>query len=160
MLPYSLLGTVSSSTFAVQDLDMEFSSTPDKYAYYYVKAYNSNNNTYSGRTNIVSAAGEYIPAKRSETYEIIQKREFSLSQNYPNPFNPVTRIDYSIKESGFVSLRVYDTIGNEVSTLVNENKPAGSYSVNFNAGSLPSGMYIYRLTSGKFTSSKKLIVIK
>jgi len=108
----------------------------------------------------VIAAGEYIPAKRSETYEIIQKREFSLSQNYPNPFNPVTRIDYSIKESGFVSLRVYDTIGNEVSTLVNENKPAGSYSVNFNAGSLPSGMYIYRLTSGKFTSSKKLTVIK
>ena len=84
---------------------------------------------------------------------------YSLSQNYPNPFNPSTKIDYSIKEEGQVTLKVYDILGREIATLVNENKPAGNYTVEFNAANLPSGVYIYKLTAGKFTAVKKLILL-
>ncbi len=79
---------------------------------------------------------------------------FKLFSNYPNPFNPATLIRYSIKENGLTSLKVYDILGKEVATLVNENETAGNYSVEFNAGRLPSGIYIYRLISGNFTDSK------
>ncbi len=86
--------------------------------------------------------------------------EYLLYQNYPNPFNPTTAIDYSIKSSGLVSLKVYDMLGTEVTSLVNENKEAGSYSVEFNAEDLPSGIYFYTLTSGNFIATKKLILLK
>jgi hypothetical protein len=86
--------------------------------------------------------------------------EYSLSQNYPNPFNPNTTIDYSTKSSGLATLIVYDMLGTEVASLVNENKEAGNYSVEFNASELPSGIYFYTLTSGNFIDSKKLILLK
>jgi len=86
--------------------------------------------------------------------------EYSLTQNYPNPFNPTTTIDYSIKAAGLVSLKVYDMLGTEVASLVNENKEAGNYSVTFNASVLPSGIYFYTLTSGNFMATKKLILLK
>jgi len=86
--------------------------------------------------------------------------EFFLSQNYPNPFNPGTQIKYSIKEAGLVQLRVYDILGKEIANLVNTNKEAGDYSVDFNAAQLPSGIYVYRMQSGDFVSSKKMILIK
>jgi len=91
--------------------------------------------------------------------------EFSLSQNYPNPFNPSTIIRYEIPERSFVTLKVYDILGNEIATLINEEKPARSYEVEFNSLSgkfrnLPSGVYFYRLTSGKFADTKKLILLK
>ena len=92
--------------------------------------------------------------------EITVKEYFNLEQNYPNPFNPITTIKYSILDAGVVSLKVYDILGKEVAVLVNEDKPAGSYVVEFDAGELASGIYIYRLTSGQFTSSKKLILLK
>ena len=86
--------------------------------------------------------------------------EFTLSQNYPNPFNPLTIINYQLRINNFVSLKVFDVLGNEVSTLVNEEKPAGNYSVNFNASNLSSGIYFCTLSSGKFTETKKMILIK
>ncbi len=86
--------------------------------------------------------------------------QFSLEQNYPNPFNPSTTIKYSIPTSEFVSLKVYDVLGNEVATLVNEEKPAGSYEVNFNAAKLSSGIYFYTLHAGSHTQTKKLILLK
>jgi len=86
--------------------------------------------------------------------------EFSLKQNYPNPFNPSTTINYSIKKNGLVILIVYDILGKEVAALVNENQEAANYSVNFNASNLPSGIYFYRLKSGGFSSTKKLILLK
>jgi photosystem II stability/assembly factor-like uncharacterized protein len=86
--------------------------------------------------------------------------QFALEQNYPNPFNPSTTIRYSIPTSEFVTLKVYDVLGNEVATLVNEEKPAGSYEVNFNAAELSSGIYFYTLQSGSFTQTKKLILMK
>ncbi len=85
---------------------------------------------------------------------------YSLEQNYPNPFNPATNIAYSIPQKGFVSLRVYDALGREVTTLVNEVKPAGNYLVNFNAERLSSGIYFYRLQTGGFTQSHKMILLK
>lgn len=85
---------------------------------------------------------------------------FSLEQNYPNPFNPTTRISYSIKEAGLVTLKVFDILGREVSTLVNEVKPAGRFEVEFNASDLPSGTYIYRLTAGNYQTINKMSFVK
>jgi len=90
----------------------------------------------------------------------VKPTDYSLMQNFPNPFNPTTKISYSIKQDGLVSLKVYDILGKEVSELVNEVKEAGTYSVTFNASELPSGIYFYTLTAGKFTATKKLILLK
>ncbi|BDQ02180.1 MAG: hypothetical protein KatS3mg036_1041 [Ignavibacterium sp.] len=98
--------------------------------------------------------------------------EFTLEQNYPNPFNPTTKIQYSISSREFVQLKVYDLLGNEVATLVNEEKPAGRYEVEFTVGNgnisnssflnkqITSGIYFYKLTAGEFSSVKKMILIK
>lgn len=85
---------------------------------------------------------------------------YKLEQNYPNPFNPSTKITFSIKDAGFVSLKVYDLLGREVATLVNERRSAGIYDVNFNAANLGSGVYFYTLTSGGFSQTKKMLFIK
>lgn len=85
---------------------------------------------------------------------------YELRQNFPNPFNPVTEINYSIPEDQHVKISVYNLIGRELKLLVNENQNAGNYSVRFNAGTLPSGIYYYKITAGKFTQVRKMIVIK
>jgi hypothetical protein len=86
--------------------------------------------------------------------------EYSLSQNYPNPFNPVTKIEYQLPREGWVSLKVFDMLGREVATLVDRNQRAGVHSAEFNADRLPSGIYLYKMTSGLFTDAKKMIIIK
>jgi hypothetical protein len=85
---------------------------------------------------------------------------FSLSQNYPNPFNPITNIKYQIPNSSFITLKVYDILGNEIATLVNEEKPAGSYTVEFNGSRLASGIYLYQLEAGNFNQTHKMIILK
>lgn len=85
---------------------------------------------------------------------------FILNQNYPNPFNPTTNIGYTIPESGFVTLKVFDMLGREVVELVNGNKSAGQYTVEFNASGLPSGTYIYKLSVGNYTQVKKMSLLK
>ncbi|MBK7632307.1 MAG: T9SS type A sorting domain-containing protein [Ignavibacteriales bacterium] len=99
---------------------------------------------------------------------------FELSQNYPNPFNPSTKIKYTIHdvtlspdknginsvEGSRVILKVYDILGTEVITLVNENKPAGNYEVTFDARTLSSGTYFYKLQAGSFVATKKLLLLK
>ncbi len=85
---------------------------------------------------------------------------FALEQNYPNPFNPKTNIKFRISEIGFVSLKVYDVLGNEIATLVNEEKSAGNYEVEFDASSLPSGIYFYQLRLGNFVETKKMVLMK
>jgi hypothetical protein len=85
---------------------------------------------------------------------------YSLAQNYPNPFNPSTTIRYSISKSGLVQLKIYDILGREVAQLVNEEKSAGAYEVKFNAANLSSGIYFYRILSGNFTQTKKLMLLK
>ncbi|MBK7447376.1 MAG: T9SS type A sorting domain-containing protein [Ignavibacteria bacterium] len=86
--------------------------------------------------------------------------KYFLSQNYPNPFNPVTNLEFGIPELEFVSLKIFDVLGNEVSILVNENKPAGRYEVTFNGTGLPSGIYYYKLTSGNYSYTRKMMLIK
>jgi hypothetical protein len=86
--------------------------------------------------------------------------EFALSQNYPNPFNPSTTIRFDIPISSFVTLKVYNIVGQEVATLVNEKREAGRYKIDFNASNLASGMYFYRLTADNFVSTLKFIFIR
>ena len=87
--------------------------------------------------------------------------EFSISQNYPNPFNPTTEIKYSIKEKCFVTIKLYDILGSEVATILNEEKDEGNYKVEFNASSiLSSGIYFYTLTAGNFHQTKKMVLLK
>jgi hypothetical protein len=85
---------------------------------------------------------------------------YSLEQNFPNPFNPSTTIRYQLPQDGMVTLKVYDILGSEVATLVNEQKSAGRYEVNFDASRFASGVYIYKITSGSYVSSKKMLLVK
>lgn len=87
-------------------------------------------------------------------------KEFALLQNYPNPFNPSTLISYQLPTNGFVTLEVYDVLGSEVRTLVNDRQTAGTHSVKFNAGNLSSGVYFYRIAAGNFIQTKKLMLLK
>lgn len=86
--------------------------------------------------------------------------DFKLDQNYPNPFNPTTKIEYSLPGSSFVSLKVYDVLGNEIMTLVNEQKNAGHYEINFRGNSLSSGLYIYKIQAGTFFQARKMMLLK
>lgn len=85
---------------------------------------------------------------------------FLLEQNYPNPFNPITSISYSIPQTAFVSIKVFNALGKEIASLSNEQKDAGNYKVNFDASNFPSGIYFYKLQAGRFVSSKKMVLLK
>ena len=93
-----------------------------------------------------------------EKYTVVEN--FKLYQNYPNPFNPTTTIRYSITKTGLVTLKVYNLIGEEITTLVNEEKTAGNYKVEFDASKLPSGVYLYQIKAGSFSQTKKMLLIK
>lgn len=86
--------------------------------------------------------------------------QFELKQNYPNPFNPSTIINYSIPEASYVMLKVYDIIGNEVAVLVNEEKQAGKYQIDFDATELTGGVYFYQLSTNSFVDTKKMILLR
>jgi hypothetical protein len=101
---------------------------------------------------------EENPSTLLEDEKIIT--DFSIYQNYPNPFNPNTKINFYIPEFSFVYLKVYNVLGDEVATLVNEEKPAGSYQVEFDATTLPSGIYFYRLLAGSYIETKKMVLMK
>jgi hypothetical protein len=85
---------------------------------------------------------------------------YKLEQNYPNPFNPSTKIEYAIPEAGSVEIIVFDILGKEIEVLVNENKMPGIYTAEFNASELSSGVYFYRMRSGNFSDTKKMLMIK
>ena len=108
---------------------------------------------------LIDENGNPVNAEREENKTTISS-EFMLSQNYPNPYNPSTKINYSISNSGIVILKVYDVLGKEVATLINEEKHSGNYEVEFNADNLTSGIYFYTLKAGEFVSTKKMILLK
>lgn len=139
--------------FSTQRIDLSFSTTTNTgnraYILKTVGRYETDT-TYIGNKNNLSKLNDHpiIPT------------ENKLYDNYPNPFNPNTIIKYSLKDDGKVSLKIFNTLGEEVRTLVNEIKPAGNYEVEFNVSDLSSGVYIYQLKSGDFVSSKKMLLIK
>jgi photosystem II stability/assembly factor-like uncharacterized protein len=133
-------------------------TTQEAQAYSYVDK-NVESGNYSYRLKQIDLDGK---TKFSNIVEVEIKvpNKFELSQNYPNPFNPTTTISYEIAKETNVSLKVYDVIGNEIATLVNEAKPAGTYQVVFDASNLSNGVYLYKIQAGNFTATKKLILMK
>jgi hypothetical protein len=120
-------------------------------------------NKFQYRLKQIDYDGKFEYSNIVEINIVIDK--FELSQNYPNPFNPSTKINYSIPSNAndqmsSVILKVYDILGNEVITLINEEKAAGVYEIEFDATEIPSGVYFYRLQAGAFTETKKLILLK
>lgn len=116
-------------------------------------------------TEKIYASNGYLYRSIHSTTSIVNEPNFFplnflLTQNYPNPFNPTTTVSYQIPERGFVSLKIYDILGREVVTLVNEEKPVGSYEVQFNGTSLTSGIYFYQLSTGNYTDTKKMILLR
>ena len=116
--------------------------------------------SYSYRIKQMDFDGSSRYYNLSNVVEVSTPYTYSLSQNYPNPFNPSTKISWQLKNDGFITLKVYDQLGKEVATLVNEEKPAGSYEMEFNASSLASGVYYYRISAGNFVDTKKMILMK
>ena len=120
---------------------------------------------FTGRFNNINNTDVWLFRLESEILTAVEDginnlQSFQLFQNYPNPFNPSTTIRFTISDFGFTNLKLFDVLGNEVATLVNEFKPAGSYEVEFNAASLPSGIYFYQLSAGNFIETKKLMLMK
>ncbi len=117
-----------------------------------------------GEIFVGTPGGVYICVKKTPTGVINNKEilpnNFMLSQNYPNPFNPTTTIKYQIPELSFVKIKVYDVLGNEISTLLNEEKHTGTYELTWNAEQLPSGVYFYRLQAGDFVQTRKMVLLK
>ncbi len=105
-----------------------------------------------------NASLENVSSVRLNNNEI--PSSFKLEQNYPNPFNPSTKIEYSIPEASLVQLKVYDVLGNEVETLINEEQSAGTYRADFIGNDLTSGIYFYKLQAGSFVETKKMILLK
>jgi hypothetical protein len=102
----------------------------------------------TANTTGITQNGNEVPSK------------FALEQNYPNPFNPTTNINFSIPKAGNVKLAVYDILGNEVEVLLNGFQNPGNYTANFDFSKLASGTYLYRLTAGDFTDTKKMVLVK
>ena len=106
------------------------------------------------------------PGKANDVYVNVEKgkgnlpTEFRLDQNYPNPFNPLTTMQYLIPQVSHVTIKVYDIIGKEIKTLVNEEKLAGKYVVQFDGSNFSSGVYFYQMRAGEFIDTKKFILLK
>jgi len=109
---------------------------------------------------IAKSMNYFEPGIVSVDNELNLVNEFNLFQNYPNPFNPSTVISYQLPVASNVTLKVYDVLGREIATLVNEEKPAGSYEVDFNANGLSSGVYFYTLRLNDKSYSKSMILMK
>jgi Secretion system C-terminal sorting domain/Glucose / Sorbosone dehydrogenase len=123
------------------------------------------NKIYAIETGSGSSIWEITLPSNTTSVKNVNKNplQFSLEQNYPNPFNPVTKIKFTIPAGSLhlhLTLKVYDVLGNEIATLVNEQKPSGSYAVEFNGSNFASGLYLYRLAAGNFSSTKKMIILK
>ncbi|HEX9252089.1 MAG TPA: T9SS type A sorting domain-containing protein, partial [Ignavibacteriaceae bacterium] len=114
---------------------------------------------YSYRLKQIDNDGQFEYSKVIEV-DLGAPKKFELSQNYPNPFNPITKIRFNLPEAGNVKLTLFNILGQELKTLVNEFKESGVYTINFDASNLNSGMYIYKLESGSFVQTRKMTLVK
>ena len=153
-----LLNPDDTVTFIIKDVDVCPICKKENYEYLrdtLVFVFISDSNQTAEKLLLL---GSDIPADVEDVKT--NDMSFYLSQNYPNPFNPSTKIKYSIPQYGFVTLKVYDILGRVIATLVNEEKRAGNYEVNFHANNLSSGIYFYRIEAGGFTDTKKFILLR
>ena len=122
----------------------------------------------NNKTDIWQAVTQFYLSLSDMNENRINKNDYFLSQNYPNPFNPTTKIKYSIPpvvnvnfaSTTWVRLKVYNILGREVATLVNEEKPAGVYVITWDAKNLASGVYFYKIEAGNYIAAKKMVLIK
>lgn len=138
-------------------------TTEEAKSYNYTERVNTGN--YNYRLKQVDFNGNFEYFSLSNEVNVGVPSEYAMSQNYPNPFNPSTKIDYDIAFDGKVNIVLFDMSGREVSTLVNDAKPAGYYTISFNASNLSSGMYFYRITANgtngsNFSQTKKMVLVK
>jgi hypothetical protein len=123
-----------------------------------------NSGVYKYRLKQIDVNGNFEYFNLQSDVIIGTPKNFNISQNYPNPFNPSTKIDFEIPVNGNISIKLFDISGKEVATIVNENKQAGYYTVEFNASNLSSGTYFYRITSDNngisYINTKKMLLIK
>lgn len=162
--PDTQIGTVGRGVCSFTDYQYVYTSSySDDLLWYDVRAYYSTAGTYAdAEWNAVFGRIDYMKDNNSNlateiSNELPTKFEFS---NYPNPFNPTTTISYQLPEKSFVTIKVFDILGKEVATLVNENKSAGYYTINFDGSKLTSGVYIYTLLANGIVQTKKMLLTK
>ena len=146
---FSSVATVAADIKTYSDQNVTAGSTYT----YQVRAVNSNSESNYSNTATVSTTTAVEKNEQIPT-------EFKLDQNYPNPFNPTTVISYSIPENCFVQLKIYDLLGNVITTLVSENQNTGIYKITFDGSNLTSGIYFYQLITPQYTNTKKLMLVK
>ncbi|MFA6541482.1 MAG: T9SS type A sorting domain-containing protein [Bacteroidota bacterium] len=155
---FNLIAQVSSNQFTY--IDNSTTAIGNKIASYKIKAYNSSIESAFSNPASISTSG-INPNNRDVSFSSIKKNLiFSLEQNYPNPFNPITTIPYSILKPSHVRLTVYDILGRIIAELVNTPQQPGQYSVQFNASSMPSGLFYYQLETSQYTAIKKMIYVR
>ena len=133
------------------------SNSPKSYSF--ADNLNLSSGNYSYRLKQIDNDGQFEYSSIVEV-SFNSPAEFSLKQNYPNPFNPSTKISYALPSKSFVTLKVYDVIGNEVASLVNQEQAEGEHNISFDASSLSSGIYFYKLTAGSFVKTMKMILLR
>lgn len=151
----------AASSWEVADIDIEYvtGDVPDTcYIYFFTNPDTVNSEYHVGTTVLLDDLA--FVGISSVTATGSHPATFELSQNYPNPFNPTTAISYQLSTAGFVNLSVYDVLGQEVATLVNETKHAGTHTTRFDASGLPSGVYVYRLAVDGVVQMKRMLLLK
>lgn len=154
--PWLMIGTTTSTNYTDYSVTTTYRLGDD--IYYKISATDINNHESNFSNTVLIEARllkNYFDDQNSETIN-----EFLLSSNYPNPFNPSTKISYQIPSNMYVSLKVYNSLGQEIQELVNQYQGYGSYTVEFNANNLPSGIYFYKIQAGQFNDMKKMILTK
>ena len=157
------LDSLGRTTTTYTDIEYIVANTTWINVFYDVQAYYAPDQTYADHNYIpiYAEAGHDIKTNDASIAAIVEEVPTAYSiGNYPNPFNPSTIIQYTLPENDFVTLKIYDMLGKEISTLVKEKKSAGTYNVEFDASRLPSGVYIYSIVTNKFRQSKKMILTK
>ncbi|PIP76447.1 MAG: hypothetical protein COW85_14160 [Ignavibacteria bacterium CG22_combo_CG10-13_8_21_14_all_37_15] len=151
----------SSLSLSSESYNIDLTGLTGKEVYFKVKIANTLNPVYYA-SEIKSDANVLGKSKAVslDLSKTLVVKDYDLFQNYPNPFNPATTITYQLPKSGSVTLKIYDMLGKEVMTLVNEQKEMGRYTVQFDASSLASGMYVYQLRANDYTSTKKMLLLK
>lgn len=155
---WNVLTTTTSTSFTDNDFEITSHHFAEDDVQYKIRS--NIDNVYSLYSNIISTEGISYYQQQEKTAVSSLPKEFLLLQNSPNPFNPATTITYEIPEESFVSMEIFNSIGQRVGMLVNEIKSSGRYSVTWNAGTMPSGLYFLRMHAGNYTSTKKMLLMR